>query len=133
MVKAPVYLTLIFLLLLSTSGISITKHYCGKTLIQTALYSTPGKCCSGGCPGCHNEKLHIQIKDRFEAPANLFDFSALSKKINQHYYLPFLNFDGTNSQLALTQFQRAEQNPPPKTFISGLAGNRLIFLQVLLF
>jgi len=123
---------LIFFLLLSTSGVSITKHYCGKTLVQTAIYSTPDKCCDGKCPGCHDKKVHVQVRDRFEISNAQFDFYDLGKLINEHHYLPFLNFEGIHSLASLTPEQRAKRNPQIKFSDIQIAGNRISFLQAFL-
>jgi len=132
MFRSLANLSLIILLLLSTCGMSITKHYCGKTLVQTAIYSTPDKCCDSNCPGCHDKRVHIQIKDRFEASNAQFDFSALVKIINEHHYLPFLTFQGINSLVVLTLEQRAKRNPHSKFSNIQLAGKRISFLQTFL-
>ena len=132
MFKLPGNIILIFILLLSTSGITISKHYCGKTLVHTAIYSTPDKCCTGNCTGCHDKRVHIQIKDRFESSTSQFDLTAQFKTINEQYFLTLFTFDGINSLAALTSNQRAKRNPYIKFSDIQIASNQISFLQTFL-
>ncbi|MDA0194034.1 MAG: hypothetical protein O2887_05250 [Bacteroidetes bacterium] len=63
----------IALILFSTIGVSVTKHYCGNILRSTAINTEPN--CGAdempeGC--CHNETENFSIKDDFQLQA--FDF-----------------------------------------------------------
>ncbi len=60
---ANILVTLV--LLLGTSGMSITKHYCGNDLIGTTVISAPKDCCGNNCGRCHDEVIKIKISDQF--------------------------------------------------------------------
>ncbi len=64
MKKAGTYIV-IFFLLLSTGGLSITRHYCGHTFASFALFSTPEPCCGDDCDKCHNIFSFNKVTDNF--------------------------------------------------------------------
>ncbi|MEA1886095.1 MAG: hypothetical protein U9N72_02660 [Bacteroidota bacterium] len=54
MARKVVHIGIILMLLLTTTGISISRHYCGDNLRSTAIMHIPDACCnSGSC--CHTE------------------------------------------------------------------------------
>ncbi len=69
MFKRIAHIIVISLLLVSTSGISITRHYCGNSLMSLAVFSTPHNCCEGDCNKCHNEHTLTKVTDDMEKPA----------------------------------------------------------------
>ena len=63
-----------FLLLATTTGFTVSSHYCGGNLVSIAIDKDPKPCCDneqGNC--CHNESEHFQLKEDFIAPATGFD------------------------------------------------------------
>jgi len=56
-----------FLLLISTLGITIDRHYCGNRLISASIYPVTNFCCNGHCKKCHNETQNIRVTDAFES------------------------------------------------------------------
>jgi hypothetical protein len=56
---------MILLLLISTGGICITRHYCGESVISVSLISTPKPCCGSGCDQCRNENIFNKVTDNF--------------------------------------------------------------------
>ena len=58
------------LLLLATTGMAVSKHYCGDSLISTVLFGEAEPCCdSGSC--CHNETAFFQVDEDFSAPQTI--------------------------------------------------------------
>ncbi len=56
----------IALILLTSTGMTVSFHYCGKLLEDVALFGKTRPCCEGtempsGC--CHDEKLEIKSDD----------------------------------------------------------------------
>ena len=52
------------LFLVTTTGFTITKHYCGGNLVDVAINATPKTCCDinkGGC--CTDESETFQLKE----------------------------------------------------------------------
>ena len=62
---------MILFLLIATSGLSVTRHYCGQTAASFALFSTPESCCGNDCDKCHNEFSFNKVTDEFTG--SLFD------------------------------------------------------------
>ncbi len=69
MFKKVAHILVIFVLLVSTGGITITRHYCGASLISCSLFSTPESCCGSGCDKCHNHSCFNKLTDEFNGTA----------------------------------------------------------------
>ena len=61
------HISLAFLLLISTFGITINKHFCGNRMISASIFSDANSCCNGNCGKCHNESHNIRVTDAFES------------------------------------------------------------------
>lgn len=60
MLKKSVHIILSFLLLVATSGLFLSKHYCGGKLLSVSLFQTASSCCdSDSC--CQHETAIIQL------------------------------------------------------------------------
>jgi hypothetical protein len=69
MVKKSLDIVLALLVLVATTGIMVTKHYCGDNLAGIAFFSKPEPCCDmEGC--CHFESSFHQLKEDFFTPDN---------------------------------------------------------------
>ena len=67
MLKKISHIIVAFVLLIATTGLTVSKHYCGELLISTLLFSDSDPCCKEGeC--CHNETAFYQIEEDFAAP-----------------------------------------------------------------
>ena len=54
----------LLLLLLTTTGYTISRHYCGSRLVSVKVNSEPKSCCSGqSATCCHNVGKYFQLKD----------------------------------------------------------------------
>lgn len=64
MLRKLIHIVLSLLLLVSTAGMAITKHYCGKRLESVTINHVPASCCNqDGC--CRNESEVVQVQDNF--------------------------------------------------------------------
>ena len=58
------------LLLITTMGFSVSKHYCGSRLVSISINSTAESCCAdkktSNC--CHNETEFFQFDKDFTSP-----------------------------------------------------------------
>ncbi|MDT8394583.1 MAG: hypothetical protein RQ761_12120 [Bacteroidales bacterium] len=64
MLKKSIHILISILLLLATTGISISAHYCGEKLRAVSLMNTPAGCCDdASC--CLNETQFYQLDDDF--------------------------------------------------------------------
>jgi hypothetical protein len=59
---------LAFVLLVSTIGLVVSKHYCGAEMVAVSVFHEEEPCCDmGGC--CKNETHTFQVKEDFSTPA----------------------------------------------------------------
>jgi hypothetical protein len=69
MIKRVSHIGLIFLLLSATTGMTVSKHYCGNSLVSTVFFGEAESCCdSGNC--CHNESAFYQLDEDFSMPTS---------------------------------------------------------------
>lgn len=112
------------LLLVSTTGFSISKHYCGDHLVSVKVFVQDEQCCSmPDC--CHTESSFAQLDDDFVYSSTDIN---LNNDLNYdivHYPLVLINcnygIDGTNRIVS-----KFESPPPPRL------QTRLIKLQTFL-
>jgi hypothetical protein len=53
---------LVFILLLTTTGVTFHYHYCGDTLMSFSMFHTPKPCCEHPDNCCHNKETTFQLK-----------------------------------------------------------------------
>jgi hypothetical protein len=132
MLRKAGHIFVILMLLLGTTGVTITRHYCAGRLVGTSLFSTPKHCCGGDCPMCHNEKINLRITDNFQSAQSQVNFSAGFKTLLEHHSLPtLLAYSGTSNLLLLNgQGDRCIKPSSAKPFRAGPSSP---LLQVFLF
>ena len=70
MIKIASHIILSLLLLLSTTELAVSKHYCGGELISTSVFTEADSCCdSGDC--CKNETEVFQLDEDFSVSTAL--------------------------------------------------------------
>lgn len=60
------------LLLVSTTGFSVSEHFCGTRLVSIDVNKEAEPCCDGGMC-CHSEINFYQLDEDFVTSANSFD------------------------------------------------------------
>jgi hypothetical protein len=90
MLKKALHIGVIVLLLISTMGVTMYKHYCSGYLISKSIGFPPKKCCNNGCKTCHNESQTFKITDNYESTNNIQTFKAEVKKIFDNLSLAFI-------------------------------------------
>ena len=73
MFRKIAHIILALLLLITTTGFSISKHYCGSRLIEISINLEAEPCCDyvGTSNCCHNETEYFQLKEDFLKPVSL--------------------------------------------------------------
>lgn len=67
MLRKVSHIILSSLLLISTMGLVISKHYCSGDLVSVSVFYEANSCC-GVSDCCHNEDLIVKVKDDFSSP-----------------------------------------------------------------
>jgi hypothetical protein len=110
MLKKAGNIVLILLMLIATSGVAVTRHYCGPTEMSFSIYSTPKSCCDSHCDKCHNVFKFTKVNDHFVAESSTHAPS-LSDFVTLHtsYFIDLFDHV-TISPLAILVNQRAVDN-----------------------
>jgi hypothetical protein len=116
MLKKISHIILVSLILVTTMGMTVSKHYCGSSLESVGVLSTPDRCCEIPTGCCHDESFTIKVEDDFSVTSHAFDFTQFA------VILPAL--------IELNQIESTEKQsfvsfiviPPPKiqTVLSSL-------------
>lgn len=75
MPKRISHILLALLVMISTMGMTVSKHFCGDELIEVTILTTPDSCCDSPTGCCHNETTSLKVKDEFSVASFTFDFS----------------------------------------------------------
>jgi hypothetical protein len=132
MFKRAGHILVILLLLFGTTGVTITRHYCGGNLVKTSIYSTPLHCCNENCPRCHDERINIRITDNYQSSQSQIDFTAGFKNLLEHHSLPTLLVYSGASNLVLLNDAQGDHGIKPFLTKSISPGHSTSFLQVFL-
>lgn len=76
MFRKIAHLTLALLLLTTTMGFSVSKHYCGTRLVEISINSEAEPCCDdmGTSTCCHNETEYYQLDEDFVSSVSIENF-----------------------------------------------------------
>jgi hypothetical protein len=103
---------LVFVLLVTTTGMTCHYHYCGHTLVSYSLLHTPKPCCEHPDDCCSDKAVTFQFKSDYCSTVQASDFSIPSVD------LPVPTFQIKNIQPAETiQTVIPEESPPPKIIL----------------
>ena len=71
MLRKIAHIVLALFLMLATTGITFSMHYCGGKLVSTAINKEAKTCCdgTGGC--CENKILHFEVEDNYVIPVKV--------------------------------------------------------------
>ena len=114
MLRKIVHIVLVIFLMVLTTGISISKHYCGEEIVRISLSSEHQSCCAEGefnC--CKIIKEKIQLVDNYLASRSNCQFVDVSKK------LQFVNHNLFKDTFYLTLIAHTQKYnnynfPPPQ-------------------
>jgi hypothetical protein len=132
MFKRAGHILVILLLLLGTTGVSITRHYCGGNLVHTSLYSASYNCCNGNCPRCHDERINARITDTYESSQSQINLTAGFKNLLEQHSLPTILAFSNASNIALLNDASGDHSIKPFLTKSISPGHSTSFLQVFL-
>lgn len=114
-----IHLIVAFVLLVSTIGVVINKHYSGGELFSTALFVDAESCCSSSCchsmpmEGCHEELEYHKLEVDFTIPDNSTSLTFSTLDISLFLINP--KFTGElYSDVIQNNIAFRDLKPPPK-------------------
>ncbi|MCK3683779.1 hypothetical protein [Maribellus sp. YY47] len=117
MIKKVLHIVFAILLLVSTVGLMVSKHYCRGQLVSVSMFHKAASCCdNGGC--CNNENHFYQVKDDFSTPAVFsVPLSAEIHLLSQQLWQAASLFPSEQEE----ENTFADHSPPPLTVMERLA------------
>ena len=76
---SQIFLAMLFMV--TTMGMTVSKHYCGSSLQSVSVFSEINPCCDMDTGCCHNEQVNIDIEDDYSVTSNNFDFSIFALEL----------------------------------------------------
>ena len=73
MIKRILHIIIALLLLITTMGVTVSKHYCKENLVKVTINQEAKSCCDmeNGC--CSNETKHYQLEEVFVSTVLVYD------------------------------------------------------------
>ncbi|MGQ7871077.1 HYC_CC_PP family protein [Sunxiuqinia sp. sy24] len=119
MIKKILHITILVIMMVSTMGFSITKHYCGEDLVDLSVSGDVETCCDiaeGDC--CHNEEQTYQLDQEYTSTVVINHVNYISFVIFEVPQFLIESLGGTNHFLSVAS--RGE-SPPPRDVLHFLA------------
>lgn len=123
MIRRATHIILSFLLLVSTIGLSVSKHYCDGKLISTSFFIDADSCCdSTDC--CKNETEVFQLHEAFSVSVDLYlqESAPIDLLLN-----PIFLFNDNGIIKSTIKDYIISESPPPTKIQISLA-NRQTYL-----
>ena len=113
MFRRITHLFLALLLMTSTVGFTVSKHYCGSELIEVSINSKAKPCCDdvGSSSCCHDEMAYFQLKEDFVSPVYIETQEMAS--IDILFPIVFIYLLEVQDHIDLETKSFAESPPPP--------------------
>ena len=124
MMKRFINILIAGLFLFTTTGFTITKHYCSGNLVDIAIDSTPKSCCDMGEGCCSNESEFFQLKDDMTAIQSMDLDQSFSFDI-QLFLNEFIIIN-SNEVLSFVSYFKNDLGPPDlSVFLAQIQSFRL--------
>ncbi|MCY1721088.1 hypothetical protein OU798_12090 [Prolixibacteraceae bacterium Z1-6] len=124
MLKKLSHIILSVLLLVSTVGVVVSKHYCSGSFVSASVFHEAESCC-GDSDCCHNEDSFYQVKDDFSAPAVLATPILAELDILSHDLFADLILESPATENSSFRFT---DSPPPPTIQKVLSLKQVYLL-----
>ncbi|NQU35201.1 MAG: hypothetical protein HQ521_18400 [Bacteroidetes bacterium] len=81
MFKKISHILFALIILITSVGVTVSKHYCGSTLKSVSVIVAPEPCCEipDGC--CHDESITIKMENDFSVTSFFVDFTQLALEL----------------------------------------------------
>jgi len=122
MLKRFSHIGLSLLLLISTVGFAVSKHYCGDALVDIAFNENAENCCdTGSC--CHNETQVFQLDEDFSVPQ-----IANAPELQETAVFGFTIFVASQTPVVNDSELTFNNNSPPPSTVDEFLSLRQVFL-----
>ena len=118
------HIILATLLMISTMGMAVSKHYCGNDLVSVSMFDEAETCCGDmGC--CHTENEFFQVKEDYSTPVVLTTPLSAEIEILGHNLLNEDFFVAAENEIFEFSY---DESPPPKTIQTVLSLRQVYLL-----
>ena len=124
LIKRIIYSLIALMLGISSVGFTITEHYCGQRLVDSAINSEPESCCEGPCDCCHNESTYIHLEEDFTPSLLVISPTLEPIVVDFHYFM--------SVQSLLFSFEAIVSDAPPEYPPPSNSPTPFSFIQVFL-
>ena len=109
MLKKIVHIVFGILLIVATTGFTISKHYCGNHLFSVSIFKTHKCGCGDKCKDCHTILKIVKVTDNYSAPDAIHPDAPISTTLFTVYHIDFSFFTSPAVTTAFTLLKA----PPP--------------------
>ncbi|MFC0877409.1 hypothetical protein ACE01N_12485 [Saccharicrinis sp. FJH2] len=111
-------ITVSLILMVATTGVTISKHYCHNHLVDVSVNHHADKCCDTGCNSCKDEVASYKVTDTFMGADVL---ASLPVTVIQLYLNAVVDITEATTGVENQHFTELSTGPPPVTTISRLS------------
>ena len=113
MFRKAAHILLASLLLITTMGYSLSKHYCGSNLVEVSINFEADPCCNdeGTSDCCKNETEYFQLKVDFVSTVSLDNNQITEIKVLFPLVFTFSICASGNIEIQTSNYA---ESPPPK-------------------
>jgi len=109
MIKSILNIIISGLFFVSTTGFTVSWHYCGDVLQDISLNTSEKTCCDDtSC--CHNESVYLKLEESFLSEAGKTEFKL--QPLYTMYYPPLKTADNITNNLSLPFYTYFGDSPP---------------------
>jgi hypothetical protein len=109
MLKRIAHIVFGILLIVATSGFTISKHYCGNHLFSVSIFKIDNCGCGDKCKDCHTNIKLVKVTDNFSASDAIHPDAPTTADLLIFYNIDFSFFTSPAVTTAFTLLKA----PPP--------------------
>ena len=109
MLKKIVHIVFGILLVVATTGFTISKHYCGNHLFSVSIFKADKCGCGDNCKDCHTILKLVKVTDNYSAPDAIHPDAPISAAL---FTVNPIDFSFFTSPAVTTAFTLLKAPPP---------------------
>ena len=110
MLKKISHIIIVLLLLVTTMGLTIDKHYCGTRLVSVGILNEAESCCDMDDDCCHNDTETFKLNVDYTYSQINTDFNQVPTELSALSFCYLSFFEGNTSDVVFSIYI-----PPRKT------------------